>query len=964
MKTILLCGAALAACATVPAYAQSTANTVAGTGTADVDTTAQQRDPAQADPQAEDIVVTGIRASLRSSVATKRNADNIVDSISAEDTGKFPDNNVAESLQRITGVAIDRSGGEGQFITVRGLGPEFNTVLVNGRIMATDNDGREFSFDVLSSNMIQRTDVYKSSMPQLQEGGIGATVNIVTARPLEGKTGFHIAGAAGGIYDGLADKLSPDVSGVVSWTNTNKTFGAVFAASYTDRKSQRDFVDLNGWIQGPQNRINGTPASTGLTAASLSPAGDATVFNTPRNLNFNRETQQRERLNLSGAVQAQLSDSALLTVDGLYSKFNVSTVNRFFGIFYTEPFIGLTADANGTVTGFNRPGTRFVTANPALNDPALGQRQVTASQNDNIVAPGRRETENYQFGANLALDLTDRLTVKLDASTTKATSNRPRQFLVVGSLAQTAPRFDLTPENDLPTASNLGPITDASLMRAHYGLNELVRVRDKGTEFHADGEWKADDGILRKILFGASYNKRQKTRTLANNEDTVCTYCGYDVPIPSNLVTPYTLDGFLNKASGRDTVPTDFFTFDPAAVFAYISQASVLATPRQGRTAAQQQAEAARVLALPGGPYGLRDRPGQTLDVTEKVVAGYVSAEFGGDNWSGNIGARFVDTKVVSRGFGQSVLAISRNAGDDNLLFTLSNPQAVEVRNSYTNLLPSANIKYNLTSRAVVRAAASQTVTRPTLTSLGTDNFYSGRVTNATSGGGNPTLKPFRSTNYDVSMEYYLNDVSYLSVSGFYKQFKDFLETQTITAPLAGVTLPANLANLQFQDTRTRNGQSGSIAGIEIGGQYAFDKLPGALSGLGVAGNYTYVTSNVDRGSGTASNSGCDYNGLSPHSANGSVFYEKFGIQARASYNWRSSFLRACFGAASRPENRSAYGQFDASIAYDITPEVQVYVQGVNLTSAYIRDYSAMEDRFLLLQNTGSRYLFGIRGRF
>ncbi|MEH3038400.1 MAG: TonB-dependent receptor [Sphingomonas adhaesiva] len=964
MKALLLCGVTMMALAAAPASAQSNANAVAETGTPRADTPEQPRGPSEAAPGEADIVVTGIRASLRSSVATKRNADNIVDSISAEDTGKFPDNNVAESLQRITGVAIDRSGGEGQFITVRGLGPEFNTVLVNGRIMATDNDGREFSFDVLSSNMIQRTDVYKSSLPQLQEGGIGATVNVVTARPLDGKSGLHVAAAAGGIYDGLAKKLSPDVSGVVSWANDDKTLGAVLAASYTDRRSQRDFVDLNGWIQGPQNRINASPTATGLTPDALSPAGDETVFNTPRNLNYNRETQRRERLNLSGAVQAQLNDAALLTIDGIYSKFNVENVNRFFGIFYTEPFIGLTTNANNTVIGFNRPGTNFVSANPALNDPALGQRQVTASQNDNIVTPSKRLTESYQFGANVAVDLSDRLTMKFDASTTKAISNRPRQFLVVGSLAQTAPRFDLTPENDLPTASNLGPITDASLLRAHYGLNEFVRVRDKGTEFHIDGAWKADDGVFRKILFGMAYNKRQKTRTLANNEDTVCTYCGYEVPIPSRLVTPYTLDGFLNKASGRENVPTNFFTFDPADVFAYISQPSVLATPRQGRTAAEQQAEAARVLALQGGPYGLRDRPGQRLDVTEKVAAGYVTAEFGGDNWTANVGARLVDTKLVSRGFGQTVLAIARNAGDDNLVFTLSAPQPVEIRNSYTNILPSANIKYDIERNVILRGAVSQTLTRPTLTSLGTDNFYSGRVTNATSGGGNPLLRPFRSTNYDLSLEYYLSDVSYLSVSGFYKQFRDFLETQTLTAPLAGVTLPANLTGLQFQDTRTRNGQSGSILGVEIGGQYTLDRLPGVLSGLGVAGNYTYVSSNVDRGSGSASNAGCGYNGLSPHSANGSIFYEKFGIQARASYNWRSSFLRACFGAASRPENRASYGQFDASIAYDVTPAIQVYVQGVNLTSAYVRDYSDLEERFLLLQNTGSRYLFGIRGRF
>lgn len=214
---MLLCGATLFVCTAIPATAQSNANSVAETGTPQADTPEQVRGPPETPPAEDaDIVVTVIRASLRSSVATKRNANNIVDSISAEDAGKFPDIDVAESLQRITGVEIDRSGGEGQFITVRGLGPEFNTVLVNGRIMATDNDHREFSSDVLSSNMIQRTDVDKSSLPHLQEGGIDATVNVVTARPLDGKAGFHIEVAAGGIYDGLADKLSPDVSGVAS----------------------------------------------------------------------------------------------------------------------------------------------------------------------------------------------------------------------------------------------------------------------------------------------------------------------------------------------------------------------------------------------------------------------------------------------------------------------------------------------------------------------------------------------------------------------------------------------------------------------------------------------------------------------------------------------------------------------------------------------------------------------------
>ena len=271
-----------------PTLAQQSAPPPSGSAEG-AETTSQEPSAAaieasQTAPAGEEIVVTGIRSSLASSARIKREAQQIVDTISAEDVGKFPDANIAESLQRITGVAIDRSGGEGQFITVRGLGPEFNTVLVNGRVMATDNPGREFSFDVLSSNMIQRTDVYKSSVPELQEGGIGATVNIVTARPLEGRSGFHVAASAGGIYDTLREKVSPDLSAVASFTNAEKTIGIVLAGSYTDRYSQLDYVRTEGWLFGPQRTVDGTADSTGLTPGAIVTTRTPVPRSSPRRL--------------------------------------------------------------------------------------------------------------------------------------------------------------------------------------------------------------------------------------------------------------------------------------------------------------------------------------------------------------------------------------------------------------------------------------------------------------------------------------------------------------------------------------------------------------------------------------------------------------------------------------------------------------------------------------------------------
>ncbi|MBB5709750.1 TonB-dependent receptor [Sphingomonas xinjiangensis] len=948
LKVCLLLGGAFA---TVPAAAQQ--ETAAAPGSAQTSTLPSAQDTAspgaelsQGEAQTDDVVITGIRSSLAASARIKRDAQQIVDTISAEDVGKFPDANIAESLQRITGVAIDRSGGEGQFITVRGLGPEFNTVLVNGRVMATDNPGREFSFDVLSSNMIQRTDVFKSSVPELQEGGIGATVNIITARPLDGQKGFHFAASAGAIYDRLREKTGPDASATASWTNDSKTFGVVLSGSYTDRYSQLDFVQTEGWLFGPQQVVAGTPGSTNLPASAVTSSGP---IHTPQNIQFDRFQERRKRINVAGAVQAQLTDTLLLTVDGIFSKFDVVTDRNYFVSFYAQPFIGLQTDENGTVTSFNRFGLDFLAANPAIQGAGY-----PAGVGDNITGPTSRLTETYQAGGNLKWSPSADVELRLDVSRTQAVQRNPGQFVVVGARTSTAPGFDLNKGNDLPIASNLGDITNPAIMTAHYLDVSDNRARDEGSEYHLDSDFKVHDSILQAVRVGFAYSDRQKVRRSLNNQDGQCAYCGYEIPIDPALLQPYKLDNFLSGATGAEAVPKQFFTYDPNAIIAYLSDPARLALPRSGRTAEQQAAEAARLLALPGGPFGVRENLGSRLDVTERLLAGYIAMQFGGERWTANGGVRVVRTETISRGFDLPVLGISVTPGDDTLQFAFGTSTPVSVRNSYVNALPSFNIKYNLTDKFVARAAFSQTVTRPTLTDLGVDNNFGGRVSVPLSGGGNPSLQPFKSTNYDVSLEWYLSSVSYLSVGGFYKTLNDFLELQTLPVQRFGRT---------FQDTRTRNGQTGYIRGVEVGGQYAFDWLPGFASGFGVTGNYTYVNSKAERDQALADYE-CGYNGLSPHSANGSVFYEKFGISARASYNWRSEYLRACQSSQGRPRNRSSYGQLDFNLGYDVTPNLQLYVQGVNVTNQRVHEWSAIQDRFLLLQDTGARYNFGVRANF
>jgi iron complex outermembrane recepter protein len=923
IKTQLLLGMAFGLSLSSPAYAQDAEGPPAG--------------------EAEEIIVTGIRGSLQASQALKRNSDQIVDAVSAEDVGKFPDANIAESLQRITGVSIDRSGGDGQFITVRGLGPEFNNVLVNGRTMATDNAGREFSFDVLSADIIQKTEVFKSSQANLQEGGIGATVNVSTPKPFDFKD-TKFSAAIGGIYDTLAKKVSPDARATFTTQNADQTMGLLVSLSYTKRKSQRDFVDINGFVPGSTTFINSPATATGLTPAALVPSA---AVNVAQNLNYNRASDERERLVSTVAFQMRPADNVLITLDGLYSKFDVRAPRTFFAGFFGAPFINPTVNANGTVTGFNRPGTQFLAANPLL---AAGG--VSLSQNDNVVTSNDRFTSTYQIGYNLKWDATDNLQVELDYGNSSAKQRALNPFVVVGALATTSPRFDLnTTDGGLPLFTNLGNITTASAQRLHFAQITDNSVKDTTNEFQLNVNWKSDGGFLKTLAAGAYYLDRNKINTVANTgSEAFCAYCGYNVAVDPALLTPYTLSNFLNGVPGADSVPQNFFTFDPYAVLAYASLPSTLATP--GRTGGDQAADTARLLALQGGVYTPRRRLDQGVDVTEKVTAGYVAAGFGGENWAGNVGVRVVNTKTTSVGFQAPLTSAARSPGDDQLVFTFGPLTAISVRNEYTDILPSANLKFDVSDDAVLRFAASKTVTRPTLTSLGTNNTYGGRALAPLSGGGNPLLEPFKSWNFDVSAEYYLNRTSYISAAVFHKRFSNFLESQTLTVPQFG---------FNFQDTRTRNGEKGSITGAEIGGQYAFDG--GFLDGFGVAGNYTYVTSDVKRAAGSAA-ADCGYNGLSPHSFNVSGFYEKGAIQARASYNWRDTFLRQCQGQAGRPENRAAYGQADFSLGYQITDAFQIYAEGNNVLGAKTRDYSVLPERFLLLQDIGSRFNFGVRAKF
>lgn len=945
------------------------------------------------------IVVTGIKGSLKQSLDVKREAEQVVDAISAEDVGKFPDTNLAEALQRITGVAIDRSGGEGQFITVRGLGPEFNAVTLNGRILATDNPGREFSFDVLSSDVLQRAEVYKTSTPNLQSGGIGALVNIVTARPLD--TGTSLTLSAAGLYDTLREEFSPQFSAVGSWENEEGTIGFLVGASYSDRKAQEDSSFTNGFaLRTGDTTIDAPESSSGL----LDPDDLGALPEGARvqqQVVHRRDIQDRERLTINATGQISDGERFTLTVDGLYTSFDVSSFATEFSGFFSPPFIDPVLDANNTVVSFSRPGEDFIARNPGLAG-------VTGpSQNDNVInAPNDRDAETYAIGGNLEYDISDNFVANVDVAYSRATRTSVNPFVVIGALAPSSPLIELSNEDGISTITNIVGATDASIQRLHFVNVNRTEVEDEIFQAKFDGTWIIDKGFLQDISFGGFFTDREKVQDTFDNfsptqgADIFCAFCGYNVaPQDTAFLNPFSFDGFLDGVSGAGTVPPEILGFSFADAFAELNNTANINDPaRNGLSTTEDPdgnpvtdfADSARGLnnadliarrdAAGGSIFGFYEpefNPGASFQVEETVYAAYFNTQWGGDfdgdlPWSANLGFRVAITETNSTGVDQPVIEFRESDGDTQLAPVFGPATTVAIDNRYVNFLPSFNLKVEPTDNTVVRLAYSETVTRPTLTELGVANSFGGRSNAPTSTGGNPFLEAFESTNYDVSFEYYFGDTGFIGITGFHKEFDNFIESQTL--PVDGVVvIPAGNVgnttgmdlpvNVTFQDTRDRNGEQGSITGFEAAFQTTFENLPAPWDGFGTQINYTYVTSEIDRQEGTPV-ADCDYNGLSPHSFNVTGFYEKGPLQARVAYNYRDEFLFQCFSNFSEPRQREAFGQVDFSASFDVSDNIQVFAEGINITGSDTRDFSRFPNRFLTYSRTGSRYLVGARASF
>lgn len=902
---------------------------------------AQEDATATSDPDSnvEVIEVRGIVSSLKRAMADKKENLAVSDGIAAEDLGKFPDLNVAESLQRITGVSIDRSGGEGQQVTVRGFGPQFNTVLVNGRQIASDDDGRAFNFDVLAADQITGANIYKSGVASMQSGGIGSTINISTARPFD-YDGLQLVGSVKGVYESLSEETSPQASFLASNTFADDKLGLLLAVSHQERQVQINRIQTAGWRPG-------------LTLSNRNDGVIADNVYLPRNWDQTVDQQDRTRTNAALVAQYAPTDEVTITLDGFVSKFEIDSQVTDLASWFEPDRVG-SATINpetGTAIQF----TQEIDLHQGSGNPASDFVNSTR----NI-----RDVTNEGYGINVDWQINEALRAKFDVSHSTAENDVGGRgvFNVVGIINN----YEFDGTGSIPTVLHdglgNGELPDISLNRLHY--NDLGNPRaseDEINEYKADFTYLSDNEVFRKADFGILHSEREKYsyQIFASQ----CAFCGYGTQAPADAlnIRPFTANNYF------DGLIDTWYTYDGDAYLDF--------------------------LASEGFPVNPTLQP-NLYNIEEEVTALYAQFEFGYDigdmPLTMNVGARYEETDVAVSAIQAFVEDIVPTT-DLTLFANQFGPeQNITGTSSYTNLLPSVNIKLELNDDMILRFSRYDSLTRPTMTDMSpATTFGEPRRQNLAASGGNPALKPFKAENWDLSFEWYYSDDSVFSFAVFNKEVEDFIvtlsgaETYSLTARSAadgyrctaadcapGVSLDPTNPDLDvvatteelngesetFTVSRPQNGETATVNGYEIALTHVFD------NGFGVTANATVVNSDAGLTGDTTQSFALE--GLGD-SQNLIVFYERDAFQARVAFNNRESFLFALDnGFNGEPTTTQSYGQWDVSASYDISEHLTVFFEGINVTEEELTQVGRFPDQIYSVEDNGSRYAIGLRGTF
>lgn len=883
---------------------------------------AQDADPEAAAEEEDDeniIIVSGFRASLESAVAEKRDSDQIVESITAEDIGRLPDASIGESIARLPGLAAQRLNGRANVVSIRGFGPDFSQTLLNGREQTTTSDNRSVELDQYPSEIVNQVVVYKSPTASLVGQGVVGTIDIRTIRPLETNDRVIAIGARGSYADiGKLNAGSRDLGYRLNAAFVDQfaddTVGISLAASYVDEPYQ--LQEFNAWGY----------AGAG-DAASPSVIGGSKSFVTSTRL---------KRLGVNGTLQFEASDTVMVTVDGFYSNFDDDQSKR--GI---ELPLGFGAFGTGTTIGTVEDG--FATSGTFNNVRGVIRNDIF-----------QREADQYSFGLNVKHEGDDGWNAFFDFGYSRTDRNE----LSLESYAGTGFNGDDTGNGASatigfesgPTGTVFNPslnyadpstifLTDplgwggGTVPQAGYFNNRIID--DELMQFRAEVEKEFDDSFISSVQFGMNYTTREKTL----NPDEAF------VRLPNGQLTASLPSQFQLRS-------TDLSYLGLGPILSYdardLIDAGVLVLEPRVTT----------------GPNAANDVLGKGYTVNEDLMTAYLQAniyqEIGGGTITGNVGVQAINTVQKSTGF----------------IFPPTGPEQRTIGDDFWDILPSLNLSLRLDSDTVFRVAAAREIMRPRLDDMrlsigyGIDNSVPGGIIRG--GGGNPFLRPYRANAVDFNVEQYFGDGGVVALQLFYKDFKSFVfggrfafDYTAFPEPTNAAAFPA-LPTIGTLDAPINTG-GGDLYGAELAITMPLGEIVPALEGFGITGGGSYTKTKIE----DANGNNTQIPGYSKWVVNATGYFEKNGFNARASARYRSTFLGDFTGFGGSPTRRTALGEtiVDAQIGYDFQEGsalegLSLYIQGQNLTDERFASVGGNRLQVVDYQIYGRRFLAGFTYRF
>ena len=882
----------------------------------------------------DEIVVTGFRSSLQQALNVKRREAGAVDAILAEDIADFPDQNLAEAIQRLPGVTIERVNGQGTTISVRGLGADFTRTRINGleaQAASGGNRNRSFDFSMFASELFNSIKVRKTQSAEIEEGSLGSTVDLQTGRPLDfANSGFNSALSVQASYNDLSEKTVPRTAGLLSWSNDSKTFGILGSIAYSERSPILESFNTTRWQKGDPkptipdgktladypNYPYGLGQNFGGCVPCTTEAQRTELLNAfyPRIPRYTFGNTQEDRLGLTGALQWRPSDRTEVVLDLLWSRLNSELESP-----------------NVEAWAFSRAAVN----NVIVRDYAIDAGKNTLSYGvfDNMLVRSengftRNESTFAQASLNVRHDFTDRLRGNMKLGLNKSEARTPTNvtyaFEQAGVNGYTIDfrgndrlpmidyGFDITSGKDFTliqgTRSTSGGDFDNNVFAGALEYDWTPSIT-----FKAGGEYRT---------YGFSTWGVARAQTATAGADRIT---GVDA-----LGKIVSIDGKIGVPSGSDL---SFIVPDISKINDFLSVYDDPLVP---------------------------NRSEREVDETDKGV--FVQADFNTEvanmTVRGNVGVRYAKTEVESKGW--QTITVKDDAGN-----TTTSYDYVTAYNDYDDVLPSFNLAIEPRDDLVIRLGAAKVMSRPTLGDLTPGGGVS--PTTRTVSYGNPLLDPFRATNYDLSVEWYFQNEGLLAAAVFYKDIDSFITSVTESIVWSDLGLPDELLQGAarptdvFQVTRKLNGEGGSLHGLEIQYQQPFTFLPGLWSNFGFIGNFTYVDSEVDYGAAGKNR----LTGQSKNTFNTTLYYEDGPFQARVSAAYRSGYLMSFPGGnGNSEEGMNATTYVDASMSYDISDSMTISLEGINLTDEYNDRYVDETNRISDYRHTGREIAIGLRWKY